>query len=237
MENYIMHRFSELYLDIRVRLASVAANHLTRLSKGAAIAALAFLAILVVLYERVDARAQLDQPRRADAIIVLGSSVYPDGRASPSLAARIQSAIELYRAGYAPYLILCGGIGNNPPSEAQVMKNIALNAGVPEGALVLEDRSHSTEENLANAKTIMDSRGWHTSLIVSAPYHLLRAETLAQDLNMDAYAVPSRDRPTFTAPLVRSWYTAREAMALVWYYATLVTGQPRWLYVLLKGRI
>ncbi len=207
------------------------------LFKGAAVAAFVFLAILVVLCERIDARAQLNQPRKADAMIVLGSSVWPGGRASPSLAARIQRAIELYREGYAPYLILCGGGGNNPPSEAQVMKNIALSAGVPEDALVLEDRSHSTEESLANAKSIMDARGWRTALIVSAPYHLLRAQTLAQDLSMDAYAVPSRDRPTLTAPLVRSWYTAREAMALLWYYGSQVVGEPTWLYALLKGRI
>ncbi len=207
------------------------------LRKGAAFAAFVFLTILVVLYERVDARAQLDQPRKANAIIVLGASVLPGGHASPSLATRIQRAVELYRAGYAPYLILCGGIGNNPPSEAQVMKNVALNAGVPEEALILEDRSHSTEESLANAKSIMDVRGWRTALIVSAPYHLLRAETLAQDLSMDAYAVPSRDRPTLTAPLVRSWYTAREAMALVWYYGSQIVGEPTWLYALLKGRI
>src|SRR5574342_604073 len=95
------------------------------IQKGAAVAAFVFLAILVVLYERVDARAQLDQPRKADAIIVLGSAVWNGGRASPSLAMRIERAIELYRSGYAPYLILCGGLGNNPPSEAQVMKNVA----------------------------------------------------------------------------------------------------------------
>ncbi len=207
------------------------------LFKGAALAAFVFLALLVALYQRVDARAQLDQTRQTDAMIVLGSAVWNGGRASPSLNTRIQHAIELYRAGYAPYLILCGGVGDNPPSEAQVMKNIALSAGVPEEALVLEDRSHSTEENLARAKAIMDARVWRTALVVSAPYHLLRAEIIAQDLGIDAYASPSHDRATQGALLVRFGYTTREAMALMWYYASRVVGEPAWLYALLKGRI
>ena len=64
---------------------------------------------------------------------------------------------------------------------------------------MLEDSSHSTEENLANAKAIMDARGWRTALIVSAPYHLLRAEIIAQDLGMDAKGSPAVQDPTFSA--------------------------------------
>ncbi len=232
-----MDRLAKIYLKFYSHLSSFCAKYVARFGKAVTIAALVFLAILVVLYERVDEHAQNNQPRRADTLIVLGSAVWNGGRASPAMAARIGRAIELYRAGYAPNLILTGGVGNNPPSEAQVMKNIALSAGVPENALVLEDRSHSTEENLANAKAIMDARGWHTALIVSAPYHLLRAETIAHDLNMDAHAVPSTNDPTFTPPMLRVWYTTRESLALVWYYTSRVIGEPEWLYVWLKGRI
>ena len=66
------------------------------------------LAVLAILYQRVDARSQIDRARRVDAIIVLGSAVWPGGHASPSLNARTQHALALYQAGYAPYLILCG---------------------------------------------------------------------------------------------------------------------------------
>lgn len=232
-----MDRLAKKSIDFYTHLTSFRAKYLRRFGKAVAFATLVFLAILVVLYQHVDAYAQNNQPRRADTLIVLGSAVWNGGRASPALAARIQKGIELYRAGYAPYLILTGGVGNNPPSEAQVMKNIALSAGIPENALVLEDRSHSTEENLANAKAIMDSRGWRTALIVSAPYHLLRAETIAHDLNIDAFAVPSTNDPTFTPPMLRVWYTTRESLALVWYYASRVIGEPTWLYAWLKGRI
>ncbi|MCI0474956.1 MAG: YdcF family protein [Anaerolineales bacterium] len=198
---------------------------------------LLFLGILALLYWRVDARSQTDRARRVDAIIVLGSAVWLNERPSPSLNARIQHAIALYQAGYASNLILCGGVGANPPSEAEVMRRVATSAGVPAAALVLEDRSHSTEENLANAKILMDARGWRSAVIVSDPFHLYRAEMIARDLGIEAYGSGASASPTYTAPQMRAWYTLREVRALVWYYATRVFGEPTWLYGILKGKI
>ena len=198
---------------------------------------LLFVGVLAILYQRVDARSQVDGARRVDVIIVLGSAVWQGERASPSLYARTQHAIALYRAGYASHFILSGGVGGNPPSEAEVMQRLAASAGVPAEALVLEDRSHSTEENLANAKALMDARGWRSAIIVSDPFHLLRAEIIARDLGIDAYGSGASSSPTYTAAHLRIWYTAREAMALVWYYAARAIGEPEWLYGILKGRI
>lgn len=203
-----------------------------------ALSALAiFLAVLAILYQRVDARSQEDRARRVDTLIVLGSAVWPGERPSPSLNARIQHAIALYHAGYAANLILCGGVGGNPPSEAEVMRRVATRAGVPDSALVLEDQSHSTEENLANAKTLMAARGWRSAVIVSDPFHLYRAELIARDRGIEAYGSGARNSPTYTAPQMRVWYTLREVRALVWYYATRVIDAPTWLYGILKGKI
>jgi uncharacterized SAM-binding protein YcdF (DUF218 family) len=128
-------------------------------------------------------------------------------------------------------------LGGYPPTEAEMMRRIAAGAGVPADALILEDKSHSTEENLANAKALMDTRGWRRALVVSDPFHLLRAELVARDLGIDAYGSGTSDSPTYTAPQLHFWYTTREAMAVVWYYATRVVGEPLWLYDILKGRI
>ena len=192
---------------------------------------------LAVLYQRIDARSQIDYTHRADAIIVLGSAVYPGERASPSLNARVQHAIALYQAGNARYLIFCGGVGNNPPSEAQVMQRLGINAGIPASAMILEDQSHSTEENLGNAKTLMDRYGLHSAIIVSDPFHLYRAEIIARDIGIDATGSGAHTSPTYTNPGLRVWYTARESIALVWYYGTRIVGEPTWLYGILKGKI
>lgn len=200
-------------------------------------AALLAGAALAMIYQRVDARAKEDRVRRADTIIVLGSAVWPHERPSPSLNARIQHAVALYQAGYATHLILCGGVGAYPPSEAEVMRRVATQAGVPDAALVLEERSHSTEENLANAKRLMDARGWRSAVIVSDPFHLYRAELLAHALGIEAYGSGASTSPTYTHAYLRVQYTARESIALVWYYVTRLVGEPLWLYALLKGRI
>lgn len=205
--------------------------------KAIGIALLFIAGLLIVLYQRVEARSSADLTQHADAIIVLGSAVYPGERPSPSLTARTRQAITLYRAGYAPHLIFSGGLGYNPPSEAEAMRRLALNAGVPEDVITLEDQSHSTEANLANSQAIMSARGWRTALVVSAPYHLLRAELVAHDLGMNVIGAPARDDPTFAAPHLHVWYTARESFALLWYYATRLTGEPGWLYAWLKGKI
>lgn len=234
-------KYRATWVSLTAKINSTSTNAIIRrlrpVVNAAGIAALVVLALVVVLYQRVEARSTIDRAQRADAIIVLGSAVYRDERPSPSLSARIRRGIELYRAGYAPRIILSGGLGSNPPSEAEAMRRLALAAGVPAGALVLEDSSHSTEENLANAKAIMDARGWRTALIVSAPYHLLRAEIIAQDLGMDAKGSPAVQDPTFSAAPLHVWYTLRESFALVWYYATRVIGEPSWLHAILKGKI
>ena len=192
---------------------------------------------LGILYLRIDARSQIDDARPADAIIVLGSKVDPGGRPSVSLAARIQHAIALYQAGYAPYLIFSGGLGDNPPSEAEVMRRVSADAGVPASAMILEDQSHSTEENLGNAKALMDEHGLHSAIIVSDPFHLYRAEIMAHDLGIDATGSVASNSPAYINPALHVWYTARESLALVWYYGTRIVGEPTWLYGILKGKV
>ncbi len=208
-----------------------------RLMRAAAILCAALVALFGALFAQVDARAQRDDARVADAIIVLGSAVYPGARPSPSLLARTQHAINLYRAGYAPHLILSGGTQSNLPSEAEVMRRLAANAGVPANALLLEDRARSTLENISNSKKIMDARGWRTALIVSDGFHLYRAEAMARDAGLEAYGSPAPHSAASNAPMPRAWYTLRESFALVWYYATRAVGEPAWLYALLKGKL
>ncbi|MFN8481631.1 MAG: YdcF family protein [Anaerolineae bacterium] len=189
-----------------------------------------FLALLaaavVALYSAVDRQAEQDETRPADVIIVLGSQVRAGGLPSGSLRARTQHAIDLYKAGYAPTLLLTGGLGYYPPAEADVMRTLALDAGVPESALVLDDRATSTQESLETAARIAPSRGWRTALIVSDPFHMLRSLQMARDLGLDAYGSPAYRSTLYTVDRLRRYYTLREAFALVWYYTLGRHGVP-----------
>ena len=85
--------------------------------------------------------------QRYDAIVVAGCRVDPGGVPSPALRARTELAVALYEEGLAPQLAFTGGLGANPPTEAQAAADHARNLGVPAENIRLEDRSTSTEEN------------------------------------------------------------------------------------------
>jgi uncharacterized SAM-binding protein YcdF (DUF218 family) len=122
-----------------------------------------------------------------DAIIVLGARVMPDGELSTTLLHRVQTALKAYQDGYGKLVIVCGAKGGDEPeTEAGAMAKWLLVNGLPQSALVVEDQSTDTIENLQNAKAEMQARGFTTSIIVTSDYHLTRALWLAKDQGLDA---------------------------------------------------
>lgn len=89
----------------------------------------------------------------------------------------MQVALALYRAGVAPVLLLSGGGGHAVP-EAKVMRGLAVDAGVPESALLIEPVSRNTQENATHAAAILGARGTTTVILVTDRYHALRARLL-----------------------------------------------------------
>lgn len=147
--------------------------------------ALGWLAYSIVDYGRKDEKCQ------ADVAIVLGASV-TDTEVSPVLRERLNHGIWLYQNGYVDYLILTGGVGEGDTlSEAYVSKQYVLSQGISEEVIFLEDESGITEENLQNAKAIMDTHNWETAIVVSDPLHMKRAMLMAEDYGIAAYSSPT----------------------------------------------
>lgn len=131
--------------------------------------------------------------QRADAAIVLGAAVWGE-RLSPVFRERVNHAIELYRTGRVRKIIFTGGRGNeNEETEAAAARRFALAAGVPADAILVEEESTSTYENLAFAKPLADAHQIKTVLLVSDPLHLKRAVEIAKSLN---FAVSPSPTPT-----------------------------------------
>jgi uncharacterized SAM-binding protein YcdF (DUF218 family) len=136
-----------------------------------------------------------DGRRHVDAIVVLGAT-QNNGRPSPVLAARLDHAIELYKEGYAPYLITTGG--NQPgdwTTEAEVGRKYALSHGVPASAILIENTSNNTLRQMQNVKALFDTHGLHTALFVSDRSHMLRVLRLAQDQGIEGWASPTATSP------------------------------------------
>lgn len=202
---------------------------------GMALSGLTLALALVGLYDAVDRQAEEDEARPADVIIVLGSQVRADGEPSNSLRSRIERGIQLYQAGYAPTLFLTGGLGRFPPAEAEAMRRVALAAGVPDSALVLDTTATSTQESMLTAAREAQGRGWRTALVVSDPFHMLRARQMARDVGFEAYGAPAYDSRLYTVDRLRRFYTFRETLALVWYYTVGRLSMTDRLEVALRG--
>ena len=89
-------------------------------------------------------------------------------------------------------IIVTGGKGNGrEESDAAAAKRYAVSKGVPEAAILTEEASAITQENLENSKKIMDNNAYHTAIIVSDPLHMKRAMLLAKDIGITAYSSPT----------------------------------------------
>ena len=134
---------------------------------------------------------KLDEKARCDVAIVLGAAT-SDGEVSPVYRERVNHGIWLYENGYVDYLILTGGIGKgNEMSDANAAKQYAIEKGVPEQVILIEEKSKITEENLEHAKAIMDKYSMDTAIIVSDPLHMKRAMLMASDHGIDACSSPT----------------------------------------------
>ncbi len=110
----------------------------------------------------------------ADAIVVFAGGVGESGKAGGGTEERVQHAVDVYRRGLATHLVLSSGYVYSFP-EAQVMRSLATQQGVPDEAIVLEERSTDTHQNVEYVNDIMKRQGWRSALLVSSPYHMRRA--------------------------------------------------------------
>ena len=132
-----------------------------------------------------------DQKCRADVAVILGAAAY-NGEVSPVYRERIDHGITLYEEGYVDRLIVTGGTADQgEESDASAAKKYLLSRGIPEEAVLMEDQSSITQENLENSKAIMEENGYETAIIVSDPLHMKRAMLLAEDAGITAYSSPT----------------------------------------------
>ncbi len=133
-----------------------------------------------------------DEARSVDAVVVLGAAQY-DGRPSPQLVARLNHAIELWHEGRSGLIIVTGGKQQADRfTEAEAAAKYLEDNGVPNEVIALENGGRTTRESLLGVRKILIAHGMHSLLIVTDPYHALRARLIAQDLDIQAYVSPTR---------------------------------------------
>jgi uncharacterized SAM-binding protein YcdF (DUF218 family) len=150
-----------------------------------------FVIAVVVTAVRIYTYESAPADMQADAAIVLGAAVWTQ-QVSPVFRERINHAMDLYRRGRVHKIIFTGGQGNrNEPTEAAAARAYAIENGISPSDILIEQRSHTTYENLVYAKELAEAHGLKKVLIVSDPMHMRRAISMAHDLGLEAYPSPT----------------------------------------------
>ncbi|MBP2661595.1 MAG: hypothetical protein H6Q69_4627 [Firmicutes bacterium] len=175
------------------------------------------LLLILVIEIPIIVVGYLTQPVKSDTIIVLGAKILGQ---DPSLMLRLRldEAIKLYEAGYAPTIIVSGAQGPDESiSEAASMKAYLLNHGIPAERILLEDQSFNTYQNLANSHKIMQVNSLRTAVIVSNASHIRRSLLLAQNLGIQATGSPA---PMASNPYLTTKQYVREGAAVAVLFLT-----------------
>jgi len=131
-----------------------------------------------------------DPPVPADAIVVFAGGVGESGKAGGGHQERLKQAVDLYNAGYAPVLVLSSGFVYSF-REAEVMRALAIDQGVPASRILLEQRAANTYQNVTFVHAILREHRWNRVLLVSSPYHMRRALLVWRKVAPDITVVPS----------------------------------------------
>ena len=128
--------------------------------------------------------------KSADAAVVMGAAAW-GAHPSPVYRERLNEAIELYKQNRVKKMIFTGGTRDmNFPSESKVAMDYAVKQGVNAEDIFIESVSHSTLENLIEAKKIITRNGISSVLVVTDPLHMKRSMLIATELQIDASPSP-----------------------------------------------
>ena len=184
-----------------------------------AVAALVVFALLILgtTAGRVWWEARQDSRPVSDVIIVLGAAQY-NGSPSEIFASRLDHAAILFKQHVAAHVLTVGGnkAGDRTTEGASGARYLSRH-GIPDGALVAVPVGSNTYRSLVAARDVMKKNGWTSAIIVTDPWHALRARTMANDLGIDAHVSPVTTGPIVQTRKIELRYITRETGAFLCY--------------------
>lgn len=139
----------------------------------------------------------LFKKRKLDYIIVLGAGIKGE-QVPPLLASRIDKGIEILKKNPKALVIMSGGQGKGEDiPEGEAMARYAINKGIDESKIIIEDKSTNTKENLLFSSKLMIKESPRVGLVTTS-YHVFRALILAKDLGIRCIGFGSVTKWYFT---------------------------------------
>ncbi len=163
------------------------------------------------------------EAKPADAVIILGAYVRPDGVLSYILQDRLDTGLNIYNRGLAPKIIVTGDHGQKNYNEVQAMKDYLMDHGVPAEDIFMDHAGFDTYDSLYRARDIFQLK---SAIITTQNFHLPRALYIADRLGLQVQGVETR--------LVYPWWyrsALRDRLAQVKAYidVEIFRSKPRFL--------
>jgi uncharacterized SAM-binding protein YcdF (DUF218 family) len=181
---------------------------------GAVLLALLRIIVAVVLLIAIALLAPgfiLDAPQpapaRSDAIVVISGD---------EQMARFAEGVNLYKQGFGKYLVFSGAAFDNGTSNADVMRDLAVQQGVPQSAILEEPLGEDTWGNAVYTREVLEQHGLDSAILVTSPYHLRRAEVTfdaaytGSGIQLMVHAAPDSQWRK------QSWWQQPETRRLTW---------------------
>jgi uncharacterized SAM-binding protein YcdF (DUF218 family) len=169
--------------------------------------------------------ARGDGERRVDMVLVLGAAQY-DGKPSAALRARLEQTLDIYQKGLTKHVVTVGGRKpGDEYTEAQAGRKWLIGHGVPADRVTNLDVGSDTLGSVRAAAGLAHQRGWSTALIVTDPWHSLRARTMATYEGLTSWASPTRSGPMVRTRETQLEQIYRETGALLYFRVTHASAQ------------
>jgi SanA protein len=144
----------------------------------------------------------------AQAALVLGAYVFPDGTPSTMVEDRLMTAYHLYQAGKVKKILISGDHGRVEYDEVNAMRRYLEAKGVPPEDIFMDHAGFDTYDSMYRARDVFQV---HSAIVVTQAFHLPRAVWLARRLGLEAEGVVADQRIYAKA----QYYDMREVLARV----------------------
>jgi len=157
----------------------------------------------------------------SDVALVPGAEIYPDGRPSPYVAARLDLGAELLRTGKVKALLLSGDNGHWYYDEPDAMRRYLIGRGVPASKLALDYAGFDTYDSCSRAYRIF---GVRRAIVVTQDFSVPRTIALCRSAGIETTAVGDHTQAhnlTYDKCWVRDQLAATKAI-----YSIVVQPDP-----------
>lgn len=160
----------------------------------------------------------VEQAKPAQAVIVLGALVFPDGGVSAMVEDRLETAYALYRDGKAEKILITGDHGQVDYDEVNTMRRYLERKGVPGEDIFMDHAGFDTYDSMYRARDVFQV---DSAIVVTQGFHLPRAVYLAREMGLEAEGVVA-DRQRYNRP---AYYEMREMAARIKAFAEVMVGR------------